>query len=515
MRARATERSRWWTTFVLAALMSVLWLLATPIFAAPDEPAHAIRAASAARLQILGEESARYDDQLVVDAPRAYLGMGGRIGCYAFARDVPAACAQFPGNTDLEEVPTSAGRHPPAYYVVAGIPSLAFRGELGIYLIRLVSVLLTAAFLASAVSTLERLRRPRVGALGILLAATPMLFFVGAVVNPSAAEIPAALCCWTAGVALAIEAPTGVDPRLVRRVAVSAIVLALSRQLAPLWLGLIAVSLVIIAGTACIRALWESRSARRWGAAAIAATIAQVAWIAIVRPLDATLSDEHAIPNLDTLSAIRTSFGESLGRFREMVGWFGWLDTPSPGLTYACWTIALVLLLAVALVAGRRRFVLVAAGVAVATVALPVFFETLEASTTGFFWQGRYTMPLAVGVPLLLALSVAVDRADGAPTRDVGAWLRRGNIVGVIAVLVAVGHVAAFWQALRRNAVGYEGSLGFVVDPTWAPPVPAWLLVLGNAVVVVAFVAWVVDARPGSTGTAQPEPTPSGSLRYS
>ncbi len=53
---RNTERSTFWTSFALSLLMSLCWIFATPIFGAPDEPAHSIRAYSVAHLEILGRE---------------------------------------------------------------------------------------------------------------------------------------------------------------------------------------------------------------------------------------------------------------------------------------------------------------------------------------------------------------------------------------------------------------------------------------------------------------------------
>jgi len=517
-RLRATERSRWWTTFVLTAALCSLWSLATPLFAAPDEPAHAIRSASVSRLEILGDEDEHFEDALVVDAPRGYAELGGDVSCFAFMRNVPASCASFPDESPMARVPTSAGRHPPAYYLVAGIPSLVFHGPLGIYLMRVVSTLLTAAFVASSVITLERLRSPRLGALAILLVATPMLFFVGGVVNPSAAEIPAALCLWVAGFALVSEAPTHIDRRLVRRVAVAAIVLVLSRQLAPLWLGLIALALLGIARSGASRALWEHHRARRWGAAVVVATVAQLAWIAIVRPLDPELGDSAAVRGLSTGSAFRMSLGETLNRLREMIGWFGWLDAPSPGMTYALWTLAFGIVLALAVVLARRRVLLVASAVAVLAVAAPIAFETVQAHRIGFFWQGRYSMPLAIGVPVLLALGAAAE----APTRDALGRARLGWLLPTVGLLVGVASVAAYGQALRRNTVGYDGPLDFLIDPIWSPPIPALVLMLATIVVTAAFVAWVAtpvadagDDEHAAAAEPYERSIPSGSHRYS
>ncbi len=530
-RARATERSRWWTTFALTTLLCVAWALATPLFAAPDEPAHAVRAASVARLEVLGDEVPRFDNALVVQAPKAYYRAAGTITCYAFKRSIPADCSEFTDETQLVDVPTSAGRHPPAYYFVAGLPSLAFRGDVGVYLMRLVSALIVGAFVASTATSLERLRRPRVGALGVLLAATPMLFFVGGVVNPSAPELAAALSLWVGGALLVREAPSRIDPKLVRRVAAAAIVLVLSRQLAPLWLALIAAALVAIGGWAAVRALWASRHARRWGVGVLIAGVLQMGWILLAGPLDPALGEATGIPGLGRGTALRISFGESLNRLREMVGWFGWLDTPSPGFTYLVWVAALAALAAIAIAVGRRRYVIVAALTAVVAVAAPIGFEVLQARRIGFFWQGRYSMPMAIGVPVLLALSLAIarrDRSDAEPVdadadaddRSIDGWI--GRIVAPIGVALGVANLVAFGQALRRNTVGYDGPLDFVIDPEWAPPLPAWLLMLAYAALVAGFVACLAttprstEGEPPAPTDDQPvEATPSGSLRYS
>ena len=507
----------WLATFLLAAAIGSLWSVATPLFNAPDEPAHAIRAASVARLDIVGDEVPKYEDKLVVEAPKAYGDASDSISCYVFGRNTPTNCATFDDHTQLVRLPTSAGRHPPAYYFVAGLPSLVFRGAFGVYLMRMVSIFITSAFVASAVVTIAHLARPRLGGLAILLSATPMFFFVGAVVNPSALEIPAALLLWVAGTVLAVEAPTRIDPRVLRRVGVAAILLVLSRQLSPLWLLIIALALLALGGVAAARALWASRAARWWGAAIVAATLLQSLWIVVVRPLDPSLGDSEGIRGLGHGTALRTSFGETLNRLREMVGWFGWLDAPSPGVTYALWLFAFTILVGVALVAWRRRFLVVALAVAVVTIATPLGLETIQARRIGFFWQGRYSMPLALGVPVLLALSLAIDRGDEADAAD-GVWRSHGidRLVGSITIAVVVAHVAAYGQALRRSTVGYDGPLDFLLHPVWSPPFPAWLLVALYVALLATFALWVTHtADAAAQPRAQRDAIPSGSLRYS
>jgi hypothetical protein len=195
------------------------------------------------------------------------------------------------------------------------------------------------------------------------------------------------------------------------------------------------------------------------------------------------------------------------------------------------WVAALAALAAAAIMAGRRRFVLVAAATAVVTIAAPIGFETLQARRIGYFWQGRYSMPMAIGVPVLLALSLALekrrdavsDRTAADESDDHAVQGGIGRIVAPIAVALLIANVVAFGQALRRNTVGYDGPLDFLIDPEWAPPLPPWLLMLGYLVIAGGFVAWVAttpraEAPPGDAGDDQDSaraPTPSGSLRYS
>ncbi len=47
---------RWWTSFAIFATLGLAWVIATPLFAAPDEPAHVVRAASVGRGELLGRD---------------------------------------------------------------------------------------------------------------------------------------------------------------------------------------------------------------------------------------------------------------------------------------------------------------------------------------------------------------------------------------------------------------------------------------------------------------------------
>ncbi len=112
-----------------------------------------------------------------------------------------------PGSCDLglrgsgrdATVTTYVGRYPPLYYAIVGIPSLAWPTDVGGYLMRLVSGLLSSLFLGLALALAAVWSRLRLLVLAVVVAATPMVFIWGSVVNPSGLEVATAVCCGLVG----------------------------------------------------------------------------------------------------------------------------------------------------------------------------------------------------------------------------------------------------------------------------------------------------------------------------
>jgi hypothetical protein len=119
---------------------------------------------------------------------------------------------------------------------------------------------------------------------------------------------------------------------------------------------------------------------------------------------------------------------------------------------------------------------------------------------SAFAWQGRYTLPLAVGIPLLLGLR---------PSREVRTSPEPGRAGIVTTTIVVVGsiHVASFAgpliQYLRGIDALWTGSPG-----GWNPPVRGLFLVVVFTAVVAAG-AWTAR-RLAATPAVHPA-TPAGS----
>ena len=476
-----SPRTAWVVSFALLLLLALSWGLASPVFSVPDEASHVIKAAAVSRGQLLGHRIETKGGTITVVRVPEMFGKGHDLPrCYAFKAEVTADCAPpFAGSTKEAEVGTTAGNYLPVYYLLVGLPSLVAHPSTAVYLMRLLSAALSSAFLASALVSALEWRRSRLLVVGVLLSATPMVLFLAGSVNPNSLEISAAVCLWVSGVVLAAGGGTGGDGRLLARIGLSASTLVLMRGLSPLWLAVVAVVLAAVTGRRRLATLLGRRDARRWLAVVVTCSAFAVAWILLVGTLDLLRTDEFR--DLPLSQAVRMSMGKTDYEIRQMVGVFGGLDTFSPSLTYYLWFSALGFVLLLGLAVSPLRLALALLGVLAVTVFLPVALESSRVEEYGFPWQGRYILPLAVGLPVLAAFAVA-RRPEVLAGHD-------GRVAVVLAVSVAVAHVASFAQALRRYTVGANGTLVFF-DGRWDPPVPTAALVAGFTLAVAAFAAW-------------------------
>jgi hypothetical protein len=235
--------------------------------------------------------------------------------------------------------------------------------------------------------------------------------------------------------------------------------------------------------------MWRSGRVRIWAAVVAACTVAQLLWVQLV----GTLDEEHSLfvpEHLARSDALREALGRSFGWYRQMIGWFGWLDTPSPMLTVVLWTLVLSGLLFLAVTFGQTRWVVAAAVVLAVTAVLPVVLEYLSLQdVVAGRWQGRYALPFAVGVPLLAAVAIERD--------DVDVRVSHSAFPIVVAIVLGIAQVAAIAQNLRRYTVGYDGNVWFLVDPLWSPPLGAATVLAGFTVALVLTLVWLLgETRP-------------------
>lgn len=465
---------------VLFALTSA-WSLATPLSASPDEPAQIARAAALVRGQPVGAtvgSSANAFTGLQVPAVYA-LGAGRYTNCFIQKPTVPASCAP-PYTTSTRPVRTSTyvGRYPPLYFAVVGLPSLVVVSPTGIYLMRLLSGLLSDALLTLAVVMVACWSRRRLLLVGMAVAATPMALFLAAMVNPNGFEIAAGICLWCTGIVLVLEHAEAPPPGLVAATAVAAGCLMLARGLSPFWVACIAVVLAVLGGMSALRALWRSSAVRLALATLVPVGAFAVWWVVAEHALDLVPDGIPVAPHQTSAHVLALVFGFTGPWLQEMVGVLGSLDTFLPSGTYLAWYALIGLLVLAALATSRRRQGAALVLLVVAVVAAPALIVFDQVHRLGIDWQGRYTLPLAVGVPLLAAalLDGALDRPATAAWGRLAARVR-GRLATTMLVVLGVAEMAGFTENLRRFTVGVAGPLDLLVG-RWQPP-------LGTAAVLV------------------------------
>jgi len=475
-------RRVWIIGFVLMFLTIATWSLAMPLSAAPDEPAQYIKAAAVVRGNFGSRPSAQPGVGLV-RAPHFFGTAALNPACFAFGPNTTASCVRAvigPGDDRIDDVPTGAAPYPPLYYLLVGAPLLSAPSFTALYVARLLSAAVSAAFLASAFVAAAEGRRRRLPVLGVLIAATPTIYFFAGAVNPAGFEATTAICLWASLLRLAQDGGHTPGWQLPARIAVSGSALAFCRGLSPAWVA--AILGLVLVGTRW-RDLW-ALLARRAVRAALLVVVAAAAVAQVYIRVAHTITLIAGPPVTLTDAAIwRVSAGHSGLWLHQMIAQLGW-QTPTPLLAVVAWIAAVgcVLLIGAAAAGVRMRLAIVAT--TVATAVLPIVAEATTARQSGFIWQGRYLLPIAVGVPLLAGFALARHPGDGADAR---------RLAGAVSSVVGVGSLAAFYAALRRHMVGVDGPLNPLtpLPASWQPPVPATLLVLGFVLLTMAVCGWV------------------------
>lgn len=500
----ASRSSRWPSVitvflpaFALLSLLSVAWALATPVFASPDENAHATKAIAQVRGELFGhhQPGTRFP---VVDLPDDYR-YPAAITCFAFHPDSSGSCGvELGGSAGTDWFATWVSSYNPVYYYLVGWPSLLLGGSAGIYAMRLVSALICCALLAAAFWTGMATTRARWMPAGLAFLAAPMVMFLSASISPQGLEVASASLL-TVSLLRLVERQREDDPFALSRrqlwvlVTLSAAFLALARATGPLWVVLVVVGVLWFAGWRTSAPLFARRANYIWIGVIAAVGLFSVIWTAFTGTLSGQAEKADApLAGGTFLQGAWAMLRGTPGYWESAAGVFGWLDTPLPGLVYTLFFGALLVLLVLALFAtGRRgwKTVIVAGVIA---VLVPVLVQAVSVSRTGIIWQGRYGLFLYLAVILVLA---AMLSRSGAGLEALSA-----RISATITALLALYGIAAFVLVLRRYVVGADDPITkMLTSPEWEPPLGWPALVVISVVGSVAFAAW--NIRLGITAS--------------
>jgi hypothetical protein len=349
---------------------------------------------------------------------------------------------------------------------------------------RAVGSLVNSALVALGLFLVLRYHPRRLLFAGVLVALSPMVFFLSSVLNSSGMEIAAAFAAWCGGLCVIAYRP--VPFALGAWTALAFAVLMLSRPTSPANAAVIIVTLGIVAGWSRCKELVRDR-----GTFPIRASLAATL---IVVGVQAAFGGFPAIPGtplkppLSLWGSIWLTLRLTEDRLRQAVGNFGWLQVPLPDAVFAVWSAVVAVLVAAGLyLSSRYRRAL--PFLVLVIVVMPIIIESPKIDTAGAFWQGRYWLPVLIGVPLVAAAQLSVRKQATDRTVAIG-LVTLGSVLGA-------AQVWAFIVALHRYEYGLGARPG--TKASWAPPggvlLVTGLLVVGM-VLLVGLIAFAATATP-------------------
>ncbi|ERH24876.1 hypothetical protein HMPREF1979_00991 [Actinomyces johnsonii F0542] len=480
---RLTPGQVFWLAFGALFVLMSAWAFYVPAMAAADEPAHMWKAVATVRGQVVNPEILGTREVVI---PEMYRDAQDFM-CNAFHPDTPESICDvskvFTQETPegVRQVVSPAALYNPLYYGIIGWPSLLPDNLVNIYLMRLISVAISALFFAAGFRALRQADMPALSMVAATAVVTPSAVFLCSVINPQALEISAAFALWCQ-LLLVIRKPA---PELLGRrmwlLAFITVMFANSRGLSPFFLALIVISCVSLQPW---RFTWRVIKDRRsWLPILVAflGTVAASAWVLVTNGLEGG-GGPDAAPELLFRRVFKGTLYSTDTYIQQIVGTFGWMDTVMPMWWVIMFSVAFVasMLLVWTVGSWRERTVALGAGL-VFCVLVPAVLHGREARVIGWMWQGRYIFPVLIGLPVLVAFVLQArlsHRRIPMGRRLLLSW----------ALLFVVTHVAGLIITMHRYINGIYGSWRYITKDSWLPPVPLW----GAGVAMVLFVIGMV-----------------------
>ena len=309
---------------------------------------------------------------------------------------------------------TYVGRYPPLYYAIVGLPSLVSHTDTAVYLMRLMSGLASALFLGLALALAAFWSRSRLLVAAVAVAASAMVVIFSSVVNPSGLECATAICVWTGGLVLILDQPDHPRTSVVVATAVAASVMVSMRGLSPVWLVIIAVSLLALSPRS-VSTLLRSHSIRVAMVVVGLISVVAVGYILGADALSVYPIGTHVAAGTSEWGIVRIALDRTGLLIKEFVGTFGWAETSPPVPVLVLWLLSAVAVVLAGLCAGLRRHASVVVALILASVVIPTGLMVSQAHKAGLVWQARDGFPLYVGI-ILIAGAAAFRMSGSIPS---------------------------------------------------------------------------------------------------
>ena len=474
------------------ALLALAWAFTNPPGAGPDEAANYIKAVGVGQGDLLGVRGPLPPAQAAPFSPDA-LRLAWSNSTTRWVRVPPHLVpAGFTGSDARDPAlpsqtqPTYVGTYQPFIYLLPGLLTrLAPDPITALLLARLTSASLCLMLLGAAAWLLAMPGRNRLTMLGLLLAVTPLVIFVTAAVSASGFEICAGICLFAAVLRLARPEPLSRAPLMV--LVIAGTILALSRPLGVIWLGLDLALLLLLVGPARLKKELRRFPRLTAGGALLLLTAAAIGlgWELGVEPHHHTSLAElvYFFPRAIALLPLD---------LKQAIGIFGWLDSWMPGGAYFLWMAALTALLLGALLVGSRRQRLVLGLLVAANLGVALVIGAAIIMPIGSPLQARYFLAFALTIPLYAGEVLALNAGRLRPRTA-------ARLAGALLALAATTQAIA----LVTNTVNLGGSL-----PDYArffTPVGRWVPPLGSIFwVAVGLLGCLLLIAAGTTAFRSP-----------
>jgi hypothetical protein len=470
------------TTKIGAAFFSVMvvWSFLTPLFSGPDEPSNFIRSAAVVRGEWIGEN---YPASIEKSYWSTYVHIDPQFGT---ANAIPWCFAPFPEKPGcgiaVEDAPiidiptwTNMGRYPPLPFLISGVGTVFGASNLSVYMARVMTSLVSALLIAcSAYAFLCRKK----SLLGLLIASTPGTIFLASAMNPSALEICSAIAMWSI---LPSLHQGQFHDRIIQYIFIVAGVLLIATR--PIGIVMYAavsvVSWVAFGSTKFIPFIKANK-----GALLIhSVTAVLMAWWYIAVYCYQTSPSLAA--GAEKIS-ITTQFTRSMNHIPELldqvVGNFGWLDTPIPRGALWLYVLCAAVVIFTALNQLGKRGTLALTVLSMTVICVSIAVDMNFYAMFGWFGaQGRHIAPILVGVPLLVATQ-----------SNFGTRLQFGVVTGWSVAMVWAG-----LGALRRYTVGVNGdnAISMFTERAWNPSIGFWVSIILLVTTTVLVAKTVFSSR--------------------
>lgn len=474
--------------FLFVLIVSLMYSFTQPIYGVSDEPAHVVKAVASGRGELFGPTVIGQFGYSATEyeVPAAYDSLWNFVCYNGDVNTTPKCSEQLTNERKLVPVSTTAGSYPPLYYVSVGWIGNIVVGPWGVYLMRIATSFIVALLLALSFKQSLKFLSSTKAITATMIAFTPTVAAFAGTVNPFSVEVAAAALFWTTSIAIFVRIEEKQFFRSDFLLIFSGLLLALIRPVSFFWIAIIQLFLLCF--------FFEpSRAKRKHNRKTTQLSVAAAVFMISVgvnfSRNGITAFGASGPVGGSTIGNMRISYERSADYLRQLFGFFGWTQFYPP--VYVPLIFCGVAIYIGARTSDRsRRQIICLFLLAMFIVYSPIMLEGFRAASNGWGYQGRYVLPVAVGLPFLYFI-------DGISSEEVNG--QKSEFKWPI-IAVAIAHFLAIIHVAHRFFVGLNGPYFWIQSTQWTGygGVTLFLTLLGAAALIVILLVRVHSPISGA-----------------